>query len=209
MRQGYFITLEGPDGAGKTTQLALLGENAAALGIDLLFAREPGGTAVGDAVREVLLNPAFEEMVPLTEVFLYAAARAQLYRQILAPALAEGRLILCDRFIDSTLAYQVYGGQMDYDFVLQANLKAIDGRMPDKTFLLDIEPSCGLTRGAVRCADRMERKPLAFHQRVRNGFLELARSFPGRIVVVDGMQHPRQVAAQIWEHVRPDLEKLL
>jgi dTMP kinase len=208
MKKGFFISLEGPDGAGKTTQLTRLGEKAAGWGIDILYTREPGGTAVGDAVRQILLDPAYSEMVPLTEVFLYAAARAQLHHQVLAPALAAGRLILCDRFIDSTLAYQVYGGQMDYEFVLQANLRAIHGRVPDITFILDVDPACGLARRDGRIADRMEQKPLEFHERVRNGFLSLARIFPERIVVIDGSLPENQVASIIWEHVYKDLDRL-
>jgi dTMP kinase len=208
MKKGYLISLEGPDGAGKTTQLTCLGEKAEACGINVLYTREPGGTPVGDAVRKILLDPVFGEMVPLTEVFLYAAARAQLYHQRVGPALETGRLILCDRFIDSTLAYQAYGGKLDFDFVLQTNLKAVQDRLPDKTFILDIDPACALARRSVLMADRVEQKPLEYHNRVRDGFLALAHTYPERIVVVDGTMPEEKLASIIWEHVREDLERL-
>jgi dTMP kinase len=208
MKEGYFISLEGPDGAGKTTQLARLGEAAQKLGIVPVYTREPGGTPVGDAVRRILLDPSFREMVPLTEVFLFAAARAQLFHEVVGPALSAGGLVLCDRFIDSTLAYQVYGGKMDFEFVLEANLKAVHGRLPDKTFILDIEPATGLARRGENVADRVEQKPLAFHSRVREGFLELARRFPERIVVLNGTLPEAEVFSIIWKHIGPELERL-
>lgn len=208
MKKGYFVSLEGPDGAGKSTQGLRLAAAARALGVETILTREPGGTSLGDAVREILLEPAFREMVPLTEVFLYAAARAQLYHEVIAPGLAAGNFLLCDRFIDSTLAYQAYGGKMDYSFVLQANLRAIHGRLPDKTFVLDLDPASGLARRGVGAADRVEQKPLSYHSRVREGFLLLARKFPERIVVLDGSVPPDEMAAVIWNIVGPELEKL-
>lgn len=209
MKQGYFITLEGPDGAGKTTQLTRLLAAAAKMGIEAVSTREPGGTPVGDAVRKILLDPGFGEMVPLTEVFLYAAARAQLFHECIGPSLRQGKLVLCDRFIDSTLAYQAYGGDMDFDFVLQANMQAIGGRLPNRTFILDINPEAGLSRRDRALADRIERKSLAFHNRVRSGFLALAERYPQRILVIDGTLSEEDVFAVIWRHVRPELEKLL
>lgn len=208
MSKGYFISLEGPDGAGKTTQLTRLEHAANAWGIPTVCTREPGGTPVGDAVRKILLDPAYGEMVPLTEVFLYAAARAQLYHEVVGPALTAGSLVLCDRFIDSTLAYQAYGGAMDFDFVLQSNLRAVQGRLPDKTFILDLDPAGGLARRSAAQADRVEQKPLSFHLRVREGFLLLAKRFPERIVVLDGSLPEDEVFSMIWEQVCSDLEKL-
>lgn len=208
MRKGYFVSLEGPDGAGKTTQGVRLAAAARELGIETILTREPGGTPLGDAVRKILLDPAFGEMVPLTEVFLYAAARAQLYQEVIAPGLAAGNFLLCDRFIDSTLAYQVYGGSMDFTFVLQANLRAVRNRLPDKTFVLDLKPESGLARRDAGAADRVEQKPISFHHRVREGFLLLARQFPERIVVLDGSLQPEELTAIIWSIVGPELEKL-
>ena len=209
MKQGYFITLEGPDGAGKTTQLTRLLSAATHLGIETVRTREPGGTPVGDAVRKILLDPDFGEMVPLTEVFLYAAARAQLFHECIGPSLRQGKLVLCDRFIDSTLAYQAYGGDLDFDFVLQTNMQAIGGRLPNRTFMLDINPEAGLSRRDRALADRIEQKSLTFHNRVRSGFLALSQRYPQRIVVIDGTLSEDEVFAVIWRHVRPELEKLL
>ena len=209
MKRGYFITLEGPDGAGKTTQLIRLAQKAAEMGIPAIQTREPGGTPVGDAVRQILLDPAYKEMVPLTEVFLYAAARAQLVHQIIEPALAGGILVLCDRFIDSTLAYQAYGGQMDFNFVLQTNLQAIQGRLPDRTFVLDVAPEQGFARRNPEAADRIEQKSLAFHHDVHRGFLDIAKHYPERVMIIDGTMTEDQVFAAIWNDVYPALAALL
>lgn len=209
MKRGYFITLEGPDGAGKTTQLERLAQKAAEMRIPAIQTREPGGTPVGDAVREILLDPAYGEMVPLTEVFLYAAARAQLVHQMIEPALNGGKLVLCDRFIDSTLAYQAYGGQMEFDFVLQTNLKAIKGRLPDRTFVIDVAPEQGFARRSPELADRVEQKALSFHHDVRRGFLDIAKRYPERVVIIDGTMPEDQVFAAIWSYAYPPLAALL
>ncbi len=200
-KKGIFISLEGPDGAGKTTQLQLIAQKAAQLGIETVCTREPGGTAVSDAIREVLLDPRYGEITPLTEVFLYAAARAQLYSEIIAPALLDGKLVLCDRFIDSSLAYQVYGGGVDWDFVLNINLKAVQERLPDRTFILDLPPDVGFSRRAGVAADRIEQKSSNFHSRVRQGFLEISRRFPERIVVINGEQDADEVFRNIWDGI--------
>lgn len=208
MKQGFFVTLEGPDGAGKTTQLARLSEKAKEWGIKTVCTREPGGTPVGDAVRKILLEPSFGEMVPLTEVFLYAAARTQLMCEVVLPALNDGKFVLCDRFIDSTLAYQVYGGGMDFRFVWHANLAAIQNRLPDMTFVLDVEPERGLSRRGALQPDRVEQKPLEFHRKVRQGFLALAERFPQRIYVIPGMLPEEEVCRAIWDKVAPKLDSL-
>lgn len=200
-KKGILISLEGPDGAGKTTQIRLLAQKAAELGLRPLFTREPGGTPVGDAVRSVLLDPRYKEMTALSEAFLYAAARAQLYAQVLRPALESGQLVLCDRFIDSSLAYQAYGGGLDPEFVLNINLEAIGGRLPDRTFLLDLPPEAGLARRNGAGADRMEQKSLSYHRDVRNGFLAVAARFPERIVVIDAMLPPQEVFSLIWKEL--------
>jgi dTMP kinase len=198
---GVFISLEGPDGAGKTTQLHRLAEKARTLGLPVTCTREPGGTPVGDSVREILLNPNFKEMIPLAEAFLYAAARAQLFHQVIRPALAQGGLVLCDRFIDSSLAYQAYGGSVDIDFVLDINLKAIEGHLPDRTFILDLPPESGLARRSISVADRVEQKSLEFHNRVRAGFLAISLRFPDRVVVVDATLSEDEVFSTIWHNV--------
>jgi dTMP kinase len=208
VRKGYFITLEGPDGAGKTTQLARLLAAAAEAGVPVVTTREPGGTAVGDAVRGILLDPQYGEIVPLTEALLYAASRAQLVQEVIKPALTAGKLVLCDRFIDSSLAYQVYGGGLDFDFVWRTNLAAVDGCLPDKTFVLNIEPQVGLARRGAAAADRMEQKPLAFHQRVQQGFLQLAERFPERLTVVEADRPADEVFAEIWRQAAPHVAAL-
>ena len=148
------------------------------------------------------------EIVPLTEALLYAASRAQLVQEVIKPALTAGKLVLCDRFIDSSLAYQVYGGGLDFDFVWRTNLAAVDGCLPDKTFVLNIEPQVGLARRGAAAADRMEQKPLAFHQRVQQGFLQLAERFPERLTVVEADRPADEVFAEIWRQAAPHVAAL-
>lgn len=208
MKKGYFITLEGPDGAGKTTQLAMLLSAAREAGIDVVSTREPGGTPVGDAIRGLLLDPQYGEIIPLTEALLYAASRAQLVQEVIKPALAAGKLILCDRFIDSSLAYQVFGGGLDFDFVWYTNLAAVDGCLPDKTFILNIDPQIGLKRRGAAAADRMEQKSLTFHRRVQQGFLQLAKRFPERLTVIEADRSAADIFAEIWQQVSSTVTSL-
>jgi dTMP kinase len=205
-RRGYFISLEGPDGAGKTTQQKILARAAQSLGLTVTCTREPGGTALGDAVRAILLDPAYRNMTILTEVFLYAAARAQGYQEIIGPALQRGEVVISDRYLDSSLAYQAYAGGADEHFVLDVNLKATEQCLPDRTFLLDLPPQAGLARRAACHRDRMELKPTEFHRRVREGFLLLATRFPERIIVVDAALPEDEVADFIWRQCRPVLQ---
>ncbi len=208
MRRGYFITLEGPDGVGKTTQLALLLDAVKKLGLQAIQTREPGGTAIGDAVRVILLNPNYSGMTTITEALLYAASRAQLVQEVIKPALLAGKVVLCDRFIDSSLAYQVYAGGLDFDFVWQINRAASADSLPDRTFVLNLDPQVGLARRGKAFADRMEQKPLSYHRRVRDGFLKIAERFPERIVVIDANQPVERVFAEIWSHLAPVLVAL-
>ncbi|MBM7866355.1 dTMP kinase [Heliomicrobium gestii] len=185
---GLFITLEGADGAGKTTQGALLAQAFRKLGFSVVETREPGGTPVSEAARRVLLDPSLTGMAPMAEVFLYAAARAQLVTEVIQPALAAGAVVICDRFIDSTLAYQGFGRGLPMERLEAINRMATEGLTPDLTLLLDIDTEEGLQRARRRPeqaewqgADRMEREAAAFHQRVRRGFLELAKKEPERV----------------------------
>lgn len=207
--RGYFISLEGPDGAGKTTQLARLAASVQAMGLPVICAREPGGTALGDAVRAILLDPVYREMTAFAEVFLYAAARAQLHQEVIRPALRRREVVLCDRYLDSSLAYQAYGGGVDEDFVLEVNLKATERQLPNHTFLLDLSPEIGLARRAGYSRDRIELKSREFHRRVREGFLSLSARFPERITVVDASLTEDEVAAFIWRQCQPALRTLL
>ncbi|MHB9145232.1 MAG: dTMP kinase [Symbiobacteriia bacterium] len=183
--RGLFITFEGIDGSGKSTQVKLLREFLDQHGVNYQFAREPGGTALGEQVRTILLNPAHRDMGVLTEALLYSASRAQLSRQVLWPALEAGRPVLCDRFVDSSLCYQGFGGGLDLQFLRELNDNATKGLKPDLTFLFDLPSRDAAQRRRGSPADRIERKEPTFHERVREGYLTLARQEPERIKIVD------------------------
>ncbi len=191
--RGRFITFEGVDGSGKTTQIRLLRQFLDELGVPYVFSREPGGTPMGEQVRRILLDPAHRDMGIETEALLYAASRAQLSRQVLHPALNAGQTVLCDRFVDSSLAYQAFGGGLDLDFVRTINDRATGSLQPDLTILFDMPPSDAAQRRRRGTEDRMERKDLAFHDRVRDGYLTLARQEPDRIRIVDASGSVEQV----------------
>jgi len=204
-KQGVFITLEGPDGSGKSTQVSLLTEQLRARGIEPVVTREPGGTRTGELIREILQHDRSEEpLAPETETFLFLAARAQLVRAVIRPALLEGRWVLCDRFMDSTVAYQGYGRGLGPALIEPMNALAVGETVPDLTILLDLDPAIGLerighrNRAIGRQADRLERETLAFHERLREGYLALAARFPERIRLVDARPEPREVFLRIW-----------
>jgi dTMP kinase len=192
--KGHFITFEGPDGSGKTTQIhkfAVFLENE---NIPYILTREPGGTKVGDRIRSLLLDPIYTELRDETEVLLYAASRAQHVREVIKPALEEGRVVLCDRFIDASIAYQGYGLELSVDSVISINQFAVAGLIPDRTYLLDISPekarermiNRGEKNGKINL-DRIEQKHLAYHQRVREGFYQLYREDKQqRMCLIDG-----------------------
>ncbi len=183
-----FITFEGPDGAGKTTQIKLLYEALKAGGYRVVVTREPGGTSIGDRIRELLLDPDQKEMAAETEVLLYAAARAQHVQEKIVPALQEGKLVLCDRFVDASLAYQGYGLGLGEAQVRVINQFATGGLEPDLTILLDLPPEEGRRRLERRSPlDRIEQKSIAYHRRVREGFLQLAKR-EKRMMVIDARQ---------------------
>lgn len=197
--QGRFLVIDGPDGAGKSTQVRRLADWLAGEGVDVLVTRDPGGTAIGDRIREVLLDPLHEEMAVACETMLYMASRAQLIAQVVRPALAEGRCVLCDRFVSSTVAYQGAGGA-DVGQILRVAEVAIEGVWPDLTILLDLPADDGLAR-VQRGLDRMEAKGLAFHRRVREGFLRQARQGPDRFIVIDAAADAGTVAARLRKAV--------
>jgi dTMP kinase len=181
-----FITLEGPEGAGKSTQLPQLAAWLEVGGRTVVTTKNPGGTPIGGQIREILLKPANHEMVPLTELLLYAADRAQHMATVVAPALAQGSVVLCDRYTDSTIAYQGYGRGLDASLIAHLNTLATGGRVPDLTLLFDLPPEDGLSRiAATRQVDRVEVETLAFHHRLREGYLALAAAEPSRFVVID------------------------
>ena len=211
--RGKFITFEGPEGGGKTTQARRLIARLQRLGQDPLYAREPGGTPTGEAIREILqYDKAGEPICDETEVLLFAASRAQLVRHVILPALESGRFVVCDRFADSTTAYQGYGRGFSVEQMLTINEFAIAGAQPDLTLLLDVDISVGFQRleerheATASTWDRIEREERMFHERVRQGYLALARRWPERFRIVDATLGVDLVEEEIWGHVRRFVE---
>ena len=193
-----FISLEGPEGSGKSSQLPLLAEFIESLGFSVIRTREPGGTQIGDQIREVLVRMDNENIHPRTEILLFLAARAQLVEEVIKPSLAEGKAILCDRFGDSTLAYQGYGHGLDLD-KLRAMLQfATNGLKPDLTILLDVDILTGLKRKKAKEEwNRLDAYESSFHERVRNGYHQLAQEEPERWRIVDASQPADLVQSQL------------
>ncbi len=200
LEPGVFITFEGGDGAGKTTHIRFLANALTAMGREVLCLREPGGTPVGEQLRGVVLNPDNDSMCDASELLVYEAARAQLVTEVIKPALARGAVVLCDRFCDSTVAYQGFGRGLDLAFVRRANDFACQGIVPDRTILLVAASAAeGLARAALRAgADRMERAGEGFHSRVNDAFLEIARENPERIRVVPSSGMKSQTALSVF-----------
>ncbi|HJF45321.1 dTMP kinase [Thermophilibacter provencensis] len=197
MARGIFITLEGADGCGKSTQVELLAEVLLARGREVVRLREPGGTPISEKIRALLLDPANAEMSPECELLLYEASRAQLTRQVIEPALARGAVVLCDRYYDSTYAYQAGGRGLDETLVRQSNVLGSCGRVPDRTLVLDLDPALGYARATAAGADRMEAEGLAFQERVRAAYLRLASEEPARVRVVDAAGEKDAVTARL------------
>ncbi len=198
---GCLIVFEGPEGAGKSTQIERLTRRLRDAEVPVTATREPGGTATGDAIRDILLH-ADLAIEPLVEFLLYSASRAQHVRERIRPALERGEVVVSDRFAGASVAYQGYGRGLDLEFIEALNRRATDGLEPDLTILLDLDPAEGLRRVGARGAhDRLERAGLAFHQRVREGFLTQARHSASWLVL-DASQDPDRTAAAVWEAVR-------
>lgn len=198
---GVFITFEGPEGSGKTTQIRLLDSFLGVHGLDTLATREPGGTRIGNAVRSLLLDPLHKEMSPRAEALLFNAARAQHVDEIIRPALDKGRIVLCDRFADSTLAYQGYGRGQSVAGLRTLIAYATGGLTPHLTFYLDIPAELGLQRKQAAEWNRMEAQTLAFHQAVRQGYLSLAAQEPERWLVVDATRAINEIHDVICSRV--------
>lgn len=203
--RGLFISIEGPDGAGKTTQARLLKSRLENCGMEVILTREPGGTPIGEEVRNLLLNPDFFEMTVACEVLLYTAARAQLVSEFIRPSLQKGIIVISDRYMDSNLVYQGFAGGENRDVIKTINMWATGRLIPDITFLLDLEAEKGLKRlpkkenGAKWQGDRIEQRDLEFHQKVRQGFLQLASDEAGRFIVIKAVDGPDNVHKNIWE----------
>ncbi len=200
---GVFITVEGVEGCGKSTQIALLKKYLESAGRDVVVTREPGGTPIAETIRGILLDPENAELSPVAEAFLYAAARAQHVDEFIRPALGAGNVVLSDRFADSTTAYQGAGRALAADTIRTLHAIATRGTWPELTIVVDVPVEEGLARAAHgNELDRIEREPLEFHQRVREGFLAIARSEPERVHVIDGTQPVDAVAAAIRDLVK-------
>lgn len=181
---GTFVTLEGPEGAGKTTQLKQLSKQLDVLGIDHIVTRDPGGTPLGRQIRRILLNPE-NPVNPMSELLLYQADRAQHVGEVIMPALKEGKLVLCDRYTDSTMAYQGYARGIDFAIIEDLNKVATGGLRPDLTILFDLESSEGLSRLHPGGHDRLEREAIEFHHKVRDGYHQLVKKEPTRWKTID------------------------
>ena len=202
--RGRFITIEGPDGSGKTTQVERLAERLRSAGHEVLVTREPGGTRLGEQLREILLarHGGVEPTDALTDAFLFEAARRQLVRQVIRPALADGSIVVCGRYSDSTLAYQGYGAGAPLDVLRAIDAAATDGLRPNLTILLDLPVEVGLARKGPDETTRFEaEQDVAFHRRVRTGFLALAADEPDRFAVVDATFPVDEVADEVWSIV--------
>ena len=203
---GLFVTFEGGEGSGKSTQVERLAARLRGRGLDPLLTREPGGTPLGEGIRELLLDPG-RRPSPMAEALLMEAARAELVAGVIRPGLAAGRIVLCDRYADSTLAYQGGGRGLDPELLRALNRAATGGLEPDLTLLLDLAPAAGLARRtrAALPANRLDREPEAFHARVRARYLELAAAAPERFVVLDAALAPERIETLAWAALEPRL----
>ena len=207
-KKGLFITVEGPDGAGKSTQIEFIKSFFKSKELDVLYTREPGGTIISEKIRNIILDKEHVEMAPLTEVMLYAASRAQLVSQVIKPALKSGKIVICDRFIDSSVAYQGFGRELLAP-VEAINAFAVDGCMPDLTLLLMVDSAKGIDRvkslGSENM-DRMEKEKLDFHKKVYEGYEYIAEKEPSRIARIDGSQSIEKVSCHIEKELLKALE---
>lgn len=194
-----FIAFEGGEGAGKSTQEQRLADHLVARGYEVVRTREPGGTPAGEAIREIVLSPAYDGLDDRAEALLFAASRGEHVARVIRPALQRGAVVVCDRYLDSSVAYQGAGRNLGVDAVRELSLWATNALLPDLTVVLDIDPEMGLARLDSR--DRLEAQPLEYHRRVRQAFLDLAAEDPSRYVVIDATQDPGVMAAQIREAV--------
>ena len=212
-RRGVFITFEGPEGSGKSLQARRLAEALREQGWPVVLTREPGGTPISDQIRQVLLSPDHTAMTPEAEILLYSAARAQHVGQLVRPALAAGQCVVCDRFADSTLAYQGYGLGLDLDALRYITHFATGGLVPDLTVYLDCPVALGLERrrqAALRAGgewNRLDRKPVEYHERVRQGYLALVQADPRRWLVIDATASPDAVHTAVLAQVTTRLEE--
>ena len=206
MKKGVFLSFEGIEGTGKTTQARLLSERLAEEGHDVVLTFEPGGTVIGSRIREILLLPEHLEMSAITELLLYNAARAQHLAEKILPAIKQGKIIITDRFSDSTVAYQCYARGIDIALIMSLDRLATGGLKPDLTILFDLDAEAGLARNrGANKTDRIELEDIAFHRKVREGYLAIAKADPDRVRIVDAAQPSAEVQARVWEIVKERL----
>jgi len=203
---GKFITIEGIEGSGKSTVAEELSKTLKGSGYDVILTREPGGTRVSERIRELLLNPEYKELAPLSELFLYLSARAQLVFEVIRPSLKKGIIVVCDRFMDASVAYQGWARGLGEELVEELNSIAVSGVVPDMTFLLDLPVIEGFKRGPLRREsggvskrDRLELEKREFHERVREGYLRIAGKHTSRIVVVDATMKLEEVMSVVYD----------
>lgn len=205
MKKGIFISIEGPDGSGKSTQLKNIEKYFSDKKIDVVFTREPGGTAIGERIRNIILDNECSEMSYMTEALLYAASRAQHVSQVILPAIRSGKVVVCDRYVDSSIAYQGYGRELG-DAVSNINSYATLGLMPDVTILMKLNPEIGKSRIAVDGQDRLEKEKNEFHNRVYEGYLAIEKQYPDRIFSVDASLSIEEIRDRIYNKLDSLLE---
>lgn len=204
--EGKFISLEGIDGSGKTSLIHFLGEHIRdAYKLKIVMVREPGGTHISEKIRDLLLDISNEGIMPKTEAMLYAAARSQVVEEVIRPALHKGEIVIADRYLDSTIAYQGYGRGLDLNFLKEINYLCTGGLMPDITLLLDLDPVEGQRRRIKDIPDRLEKEGLRFQNLVRQGYLELARQEPQRIKIIKANANLEAVVEEAIKHIEAAL----
>ncbi len=206
MNKGLLITFEGPDGSGKSTQIEYMKEYFNDNGIECVFTREPGGTHIGELLREIILDKHNNEMCDMTEALLYAASRAQHVDEKIRPAIEEGKIVVCDRYIDSSMAYQGYGRHLG-EKIASINEFAVMGYMPDLTFFLDVDPKVGRQRIGKDEQDRLESEKLLFHRNVYKGYVKIAEENPERVIRIDGTGTREEMRDQIIKRIEKLLEE--
>lgn len=199
---GLFITLEGTDGSGKTTQINMLSDYFSQKGYRVVCTREPGGTPIGEKIREIIIDKNNKEMTNVTEALLYAAARAQLVSQVIEPVLKDGGVVISDRFLDSSFVYQGFARGMGENFIRNINRAAVNSLEPDITFLLKLKPEDSIARKSKQAElDRLEAEKANFHQRVFDGYVSLARKNKDRIKVIDALKSPEDIHTEMLRHI--------